>query len=523
MTELTPRFPYDPLRITFEERTIPDAPGRLAGEGPFAVIDIGSNSVRLVIYERQCRAPSVLFNEKILAGLGKGIGKTGRLNTASVEVAIAAARRFRQLADQWSVTEFHVLATAASREASNGPEFITELERICRVSVQVLTGAEEARMAALGIIAGVHNPDGLVGDLGGGSLELVEVRGSRIGDGRTYGLGGIRLSEQADGSLRKAEKIAGDILERSDRLPAVAGRSFYAVGGTWRSLARLHMFQTGYPLHVMQNYAIPASEALDFCRTVSRGDIDSVDRIEVVSKQRRDLLGFGAVVLGQIIRIGKPKDVVMSALGLREGHLYDLLPAEEKSRDPLISAAEELAVLRSRSPVHARELVPWTKSVLDALGFEETDEDERLRIAVCLLADIGWRTHPDYRGEQSLNIVANGAFVGVDHPGRAFLALTIFYRHMGLIDDALSPRLRELASIRLKERARLIGAAFRVAFILSGGMAGTLPLTRIVSKADTLTLQLPASLASLDGEVVRRRLKQLAKLGGVDGQVEIVA
>ena len=235
------------------------------------------------------------------------------------------------------------------------------------------------------------------------------------------------------------------------------------------------------------------------------------------------MLGFGAVVLGQIIRIGKPKDVIMSALGLREGHLYDLLPQSEKGRDPLIAAAEELAVLRSRSPEHARELVPWTRQVIDAFGLDETEEDERLRIAVCLLADIGWRTHPDYRGEQSLNIVANGAFVGLDHPGRAFLALTIFYRHMGLIDDALSPRLHELAPVRLKERARVIGAAFRVAFILSAGMPGVLPQTRMLMRGGALTLQLPTALASLDGEVIRRRLKQLARLGGIDGQVEIVA
>jgi exopolyphosphatase/guanosine-5'-triphosphate,3'-diphosphate pyrophosphatase len=523
VSELTLKLESDPLRVGLLDRALAAAPGMLAGDGPFAVIDIGSNSVRLVVYERQIRAPTVLFNEKILAGLGKGIGKTGRLNDASVEAALAAARRFRQLADQCCVKELHVLATAASREAVNGPDFITAMERICRVPVQVLSGAEEARMAALGVIAGIHDPDGLVGDLGGGSLELVEVRGTRIGEGRTYGLGGIRLSEQAEGSLKKAERIAADILEKSDRLPAVGGRSFYAVGGTWRSLARLHMFQTGYPLHVMQNYAIAAQDALDFCRSVSRGDIDSVDRIEVVSRPRRELLGFGAVVLGQIIRIGKPKDVVMSALGLREGHLYDLLPPAERSRDPLIAAAEELAVLRSREPGHARELIPWTKAVLDALGFDETDEDVRLRIAVCLLADIGWRTHPDYRGEQSLNIIANGAFVGVDHPGRAFMALTIFYRHMGLIDDALSPRLRELAPIRLRERARVIGAAFRVAFILSAGTINILPSTRFVLKGDALALQLAPAIANLDGDVLRRRLKQLARLAGVDATVEIAA
>ncbi len=522
MTDLYRSNPTDPYRLDFAERVFPDAPGRIVGEGPIAVVDIGSNSVRLVIYERQCRAPTVLFNEKVLAGLGKGIAKTGRLNDASVEQALTSARRFRLLADQCGVTAFHVLATAASREASNGPAFIAELEHICGVPVQVLSGAEEARMAALGIIAGVHNPDGVVGDLGGGSLELVEVRGQRIGEGRTYGLGGIRLSEQAEGSLRKAEKIAADMLERSDRLPIVNGRSFYAVGGTWRSLARLHMFQKDYPLHVMQNYAIPAADALEFCRMVARTDIETIGRIEVVSKPRRELLGFGAVVLGQIIRIGKPKDVVMSALGLREGHLFDLLENPERGRDPLISAAEELAVLRARSPRHGRELVPWTKAVLNALDIDETEDETRLRIAACLLSDIGWRTHPDYRGEQSLNVIANGAFVGVDHPGRAFLALTIFYRHMGLIDDAVSPRLRELVPQRLKDRARALGAAFRVAYILSAGMDGTLPDTRIRAASDALVLDLPSRIAALDGDVVRRRLKQLGRLGGLDGRVELI-
>lgn len=523
MTEIYRSNPSDPYRLDFAERVFPDSPGRITGEGPIAVVDIGSNSVRLVIYERQCRAPTVLFNEKILAGLGKGIAKTGRLNESSVEQALAAARRFRILADQCRVIEFHVLATAASREASNGPAFIAELERICGVSVQVLSGAEEARMAALGIIAGVHRPDGLVGDLGGGSLELVEVRGSRIGEGRTYGLGGIRLSELAEGSLRKAEKIAADMLERSDRLPVVNGRSFYAVGGTWRSLARLHMFQKDYPLHVMQNYAIPAQDALEFCRMVARTEVEAIPRIEVVSKPRRELLGFGAIVLAQVIRLGKPKDIVMSALGLREGHLFDILREPESNRDPLIAAAEELAVLRARSPRHCRELVPWTKAVLDALQIEETEDEERLRIAACLLSDIGWRTHPDYRGEQSLNVIANGAFVGVDHPGRAFLALTIFYRHMGLIDDAVSPRLVQLVPPRLKERARVLGAAFRVAYILSSGMDGALPETGVHAAPDALVLDLPQRLAELDGEVVRRRLKQLGKLAGLDGRVEIIA
>lgn len=497
----------------------PHAPGRLCGLGPIAVIDIGSNSVRLVVYERLTRSPTVIFNEKVLAGLGKGLSKTGRLAESSLTQALSAVRRFKHVADQAGAVELHVLATAAAREAENGPGFVAELERICGVAVQLLTGADEARLAALGIVAGIHGADGIAGDLGGGSLEVVDIVGERIGEGVTYPLGGIRLSEAAEGSIRKAERIAQTVLDGSPVLAGLAGRSFYAVGGTWRSLAKLHMHQTGYPLHVMHNYAIPAEEALALCREVGRGAVELLPRIETVSKQRRDLLPFGAVVLAQVIKVGRPKEVVLSALGLREGHLYELLSKEERKRDPLLAAAEELSFLRSRSPRHGEEVGLWTKQAFAAMGLGETREEARLRGAACHLADIGWRAHPDYRGEQSLNIISNAGFIGVDHPGRAYLALASFYRHMGLIDDAVSPRVAQLATPRLLERAKALGAAFRVAFVLSAAMPGILLETQMSRVDNRLVLSLPSHLADLDGEVLQRRLRQLAKLKGLDSEV----
>ncbi len=496
-----------------------DAPGRLQGLGPIAVIDIGSNSVRLVVYERLTRAPTVLFNEKVLAGLGKGLSKTGRLAETSLAQALAAVRRFKHVADQCGAASLHVLATAAAREAENGPPFVEELERICGVRVQVLSGADEARLAALGIVAGIHDADGIAGDLGGGSLELVDIRGETFGEGLTYPLGGIRLQEASEGSIRKAERIAQQVLEKTPILPALAGRSFYAVGGTWRSLAKLHMHQSDYPLRVMHNYSIPADVALDLCREVGRGAVELLPRIESVSKQRRELLPFGAVVLAQVIRAGRPKDVVLSALGLREGHLYELLSPEERLRDPLQAASEELAYLRSRSPAHNEETGAWTGAVFAALGLDETAEETRLRRAACHLADIGWRAHPDYRGTQSLAIISNAAFIGVDHPGRAFLALSNFYRHMGLIDDAVSPRLIQLAPPRLLQRAKALGASFRVAFILSAAMPGILPDVTVGRRGNRLVMDLPPHLADLDGEVLQRRFRQLAKLVGLETEI----
>src|SRR4029077_8572691 len=200
---------------------------------------------------------------------------------------------------------------------------------------------------------------------------------------------------------------------------------------------RLHMRQTGCPLHVMHGYVIPAREAFDFSCLVHRGNAETLSQLEVVADGRRPLLAYAALVLEHLVRVARPKNVVISALGVREGLLYSLLDPQEQKRDPLIAAAQELNVLRSRSPRHGEELMSWTDDFLASSGIDETPEEKRLRHAACLLADVGWRAHPDYRGEQSLNIVANAAFVGIDHPGRAFLALTVFFRHVGLVDEEL--------------------------------------------------------------------------------------
>ncbi len=491
------------------------AQGRLTGREPVSVVDIGSNSVRLVVYEGVVRAPTVLFNEKILCGLGKGIADSGRLNPKAVEQALAALKRFRVLSVQAGARTMHVLATAAAREASNGSAFIADAERILGVSVRVLTGPEEAYFSALGIISSVYKPDGIVGDLGGGSLELVDVRHRRIGDGITLPLGGLRLSDMAGGSVSKAQKIAKTQLEKADLLKAGRGRAFYAVGGTWRNLAKLYMGATHYPLHVMHEYEIPFADSVPFLRRVAKGEAGEIDGIETVSRNRQSLLAFGAVVLLEVIQKMQPRSIIMSALGVREGYLYSLLPEDVQLTDPLIAAAEELAVLRSRSPVHAHELADWTGEVLKSIGVVETENESRYRQAACLLADIGWRAHPDYRGAQSLNIIAHGAFVGIDHPGRTFMALANFYRHEGLIDDALSDEIRDLAPPQLFERAKLLGSLLRVVYLYSAAMPGVIPRLKIVPDGiGGFLFVVPHDLGDLAGERTENRLQQFAKLAG---------
>jgi len=493
--------------------------GNVAAQGrpfrgpPVAVIDIGSNSVRLVVYEGLTRSPTPLFNEKVLAGLGLEVQSTKLLTKESVEKALAALRRFRAVCDAMGVERLFAVATAACRDAKNGPAFIADAERICGAHIDVLSGKREAEFSALGVISGIHQPDGIVGDLGGGSLELIDVHGSRIKPGVTLPLGGLALQDISSKSLKKADKIIKEQLSEVPNLKAGAGRAFYAVGGTWRALTRLHMWQTGYPLHVMHGYTISSKEVLEFSRLVHRVDPDTLSRIEVVADARRPLLAYAALVLEHLVRVARPKVVIVSALGVREGLLYSMLSPATKRQDALIAAASELNLSRSRSPRHCQELATWSDRFMASSGISETTEDKRLRHAACLLADIGWKDHPDYRGEQSLNAIARAPFVGVDHPARAFLALSVFFRHVGF-DDELSQKVRELASARMIDRARVLGAAMRVGYTVSAAMPGILPHTPMIVEQGKLKLKFERGFSAFAGERVFARLRQLARLIG---------
>ncbi len=495
--------------------------GRLDQGPPIAVIDIGSNSVRLVVYEALTRAPTPIFNEKVLAGLGREVQTTGLLAEDAIETALEALLRFRALCDILHVRRIWAIATAACRDARNGNAFIRQAERICRTPIKVLSGKREANLTALGVVSGMYKPDGIVGDLGGGSLELVDVHGSRVRSGLTLPLGGLALQDIAGNSIKKAEKIVEDTFEDLDMLSEGEGRTFYAVGGTWRALARLHMWQTGYPFHVMHNYRISAREALEFARLVHRVDTETLSKIEVVNAARRPLLAYAALVLENLVDTIKPKEVIISVLGVREGLLHTLLKQKERARDPLIQAAADLNVLRSRSPRHGEELIIWTDRFMASSGIEETPDERRLRHAACLLGDIGWRAHPDYRGEQSMNIIANGAFIAIDHPGRAYLALSVYFRHAGLSEEELSPRLRELATTRALDRARVLGAAMRVAYILTAGQSGVLPKTPMQVKRGKLVLRLPGRYARLAHDRLFNRVRALARLVGRDPVIDV--
>lgn len=510
---------------------MPDAPqvshfelgqGRLQTLVPVAVIDIGSNSVRQVIYEGLTRSPSVLFNEKVLCGLGRGMVESGNLNESGVERAYAALKRFRALGEQLKVCKTHVIATAAARDADNGMEFIKNVERIAGCHVEVLTGAMEARYSAMGIQCGFHKPSGIVGDIGGGSLELVTVD-KEIGEGITLPLGGLKLSELSGGSMVDAKKIArAKLKEVSLNWPGI-DRHFYAIGGTWRSLAKLHIANNDYPLPSVHDYKLPAAEMMDFCKTIMTGDLSGIKGVDAVSKNRRELLPIGAVVMRETLRALKAEQVVMSSLGLREGVVYSMISAEEQARDSLLVACRDLSTLRARHPEHCQELADWTEKAFAVLGIEETEDDRRYRTASCYLADIAWRAHPDFRAQQYIGIIANAGFVGITHEGRAYLAMANYHRYTGLGAKVTVPAIAAVASPSVQKKARVLAAMFRVLYLFSGTMPGVISQLSIC-KDDTgrVIISIPNTISALCGERPDERIRQLGNELGVDVKLKIV-
>lgn len=502
--------------------------GKTTDLEPLGVIDIGSNSVRLVVYEGAIRAALPIFNEKVLAGLGKSVASTGRLGEESVERALEALTRFRTIARILKVKNLRVLATAAVREAEDGPNFIQKAERAVGAPIEVLSGAKEAQLAAYGIRMGFLNADGLAGDLGGGSLEVIDISKDKLNDATTLPLGGLRLIDQTGNKIDRALPLVDEAVAQISWLTNGRGRPFYAVGGTWRALAKLHMEQTNYPLRVMHGYAIPTREAIEFCQFVRRAKkVSALPGMDEVARARRDVVPFGALVLERVLEALAPSEVIFSVYGIREGLLFSLMPRYEQAKDPLISFCEDYARQRSRSLLHAQELCTWTDALFEGDGPKETEEDRRLRHAACLLSDIGWRAHPDYRGEQSLNVIAHAGLSGIDHAGRIFLALAVYYRHVGGgdegRDDDFSGRLRLVVSKRAQKRARIIGLAIRAAHMLSIGMPGVIDETRLFYEGQKLVLTIPKTYSALDGERLRRRFGALAALLAREPEIRVLA
>jgi exopolyphosphatase/guanosine-5'-triphosphate,3'-diphosphate pyrophosphatase len=476
---------------------------------PAAVIDLGSNSVRLVVYRLEGRSIWTIFNEKALAGLGRDLPTSGRLSPDGVETAMAALRRFRALLDGWAAEDVYTAATAAVRDAVDGPEFLARVRAETGLAVRILTGDEEARYAALGVLAGQPDAQGVVGDLGGSSLELIRLTGGEPGDGATLPLGPFALGAPRPLDIDKTRKAVQAVLA------PVSGRyvapRLHAVGGAWRNLALLHMELSDYPLHVAHQYEMSRSEALDLARFVSRQSKQSLAGVEGLSKKRFDTLPYSALVLEQLIERLEVQRVVVSAYGLREGLLLEAMDPAVRVQNPLIEGCEALATIRGLSQDLGPALEAWLTPAFANLDSLFDGRDPILLAAACRLADIGARLHPDHRADVAFDQVLRAPLAGMNHAERAFLACTAFARYTGAAVTPEAATVARLLTAERRQRARALGAAVRLGCDLSGRNARLLEKSTLAIAGGRLVLTAePGWSDMLIGEQTARRAATLA-------------
>jgi len=489
---------------TVPHRVLPTT--AIAGR-PVAIIDIGSNSVRLVAFEGLTRAPLPVFNEKILCGLGRGIAETGRLHEEGRVQAIETIRRFAMLTRAMGADLIDVVATAAVRDANNGADFVRTVEQECGVKVRILSGTDEAQLAAFGVLAGMPDADGTAGDLGGGSLELVTIRDHGLTGQATLPIGPLRLMGRRGGRDPAIVAEIDRALEGVSWIAQARNKPFYAVGGAWRSFAKLHMAQHRYPLKVIHHYTVPRRSALELARLVAGFGRESLENMEGVSKRRREVLPTASLILERLLRVAEPSEVIFSSFGLREGLLFARLDEATREQDPFLAACRDVGVLGSRFAYHADEIDNWMGDLFD----DGPRVEARLRYAATLLSDVAWRAHPDYRAEQALNRILHAPLVGVDHASRAFVAYAVCTRYRGgRAGDGVEVALRLLPP-DMAARARVVGLALDVAHTLSGGSPGILAKMRLEKGAEELVLHVPKALEPIVGDLVFRRFRSLGQ------------
>ena len=473
--------------------------------GPVGIIDIGSNSVRFVAYGGTARVPSNLFNEKTTAALGRGLSKDGRLDDEAMAHTLEALARFRMLGKEMGLKKLHTVATAAVRDATNGAAFLKQVSAL-GLKPRLLSGPEEAELSGLGVISAIPRAHGMVADLGGGSLELVGVARGGAGEGLSLPLGVLRVG--ADPDLAKLERAIAAAVGVTRLKGAARDHGLYLVGGAFRALATLDLKLLGHPLPIVHQHRIDRERLGELAAVARDEPIDSLKASTGLSAARIASLPAAAKLIEAMVEVLRPARVVVSAFGLREGLLYRDLDAETRSEDPLLAAALEIGDRLGRFGDHGAALDAW----IDPLFPDEPADWQRLRLAACLLGDIGWNAHPDFRAERAVDLAVHGNWVGIDAHGRAMLGRALCAAFGG--DGGFNKQMLGLLNPGEDERAAAWGRAIRLAQRLSGGTEALLRKSSVVLRDRRVVLTLQPRYRQLASGAVERRLVQLAKALG---------
>ncbi len=484
-----------------------------------AVIDIGSNSVRLVIYDTLGCGLLPHYNEKVMAQLGDGVRETGKLSVHGAAIALKALARFRAILDGLDVAHVRTVATAAIRLASDGAAFIERVRQETGLLVDIISGLEEAQLSALGVAAGFNNVSGLVGDLGGSSLEFCRLEDGHVGVGESLVLGPLAMDAREVDMARLAQSVDRELA--NSQLLAGHGGAFFMVGGAWRALAKMHMDLVNYPLRQLHHYRMDARAVRLLVEASISDDPLNRERRARASRRRADILPYAGMVLGKIFELGEFSEVIVSAYGLREGAMVADLPPTAIAADALTDGVLLSSRLREETYDFGRALAAWTIPIIrphDDL-FGKPEVHDRLIAAACLHADYGARLHPDTRAQLAFERVLFGSYANVSHAERAFIALAVGYRYSQSFKASEQKAARLLSKRQLK-LARQLGACMRLGAVFSGRSASVLADVELSRKSGRLILTVAAGKGALVSATVQRRLETLADQLDCDWHIE---
>ncbi|MGI3170456.1 Ppx/GppA family phosphatase [Pseudooceanicola sp. C21-150M6] len=469
------------------------------------VVDVGSNSVRLVVFDGAARSPAYFYNEKIMCALGAGLSETGRLNPEGRRRALAAIHRFQLLAHGMDAVPLTAVATAAVREAEDGAEFVADVERQTGLRIQVIPGDEEARLSAQGVLLGWPGSYGLVCDIGGSSMELAEIKGGEVGRRMTSPLGPLKLTEVKGGRKGRRAFIKEEVQKMAAQMGMQRDRLFL-VGGSWRAIARIDMDRQNYPLHVLHEYRMSTKAVRATAEYIREQDLGELRNRCGISSARMELVPLASEVLAEVVRTFHPHDIAVSSYGIREGMLYQQMPPELRDRDPLIEACRFAEAKDARLPGFGRTLYDFILPIFRAAK----PDRQRIIRAACLLHDVTWRAHPDYRAEVCFDNATRANLGGLKHSERIYLGLALLHRYRNKREGTSFEELYQYIPPEDRLQAEIVGKAMRFGAMLwleKGAIPGEF---RWFPKKKVLELRLTEAAWPLLGEVAMSRLKSLA-------------
>lgn len=469
-------------------------------DGRIGIIDIGSNSIRLVVYDQLKRSPVPIYNEKVLCALGKGLASSGQLNPDGVKLAKETLKRLLAMGRNMEITSLYVMATAAVRDAKDGEAFVKYVEDKYDIEIDVISGDKEAKLGAHGVAASMYKPEGLTGDMGGGSLELVWIEKGHLTHNTSVPLGSLRMVDETKGDRDKLRKLIdkrmGDLSWLGDR----KAPNFYAIGGSFRALAKMHLTANNYPLRILHEYTVDAKPFLKFVRDIAAMPDDKLEKFPGVASKRVPSLPGAAMVLERIIETAKPEHIVFSTSGIREGYLYEKLSPHIRGLDGLLASCTEFATKSGRTTAYANELFSWMAPLVK----NETDAERRMRFSFCLLSDIALHIHPEYRAEWAFQRILFSALTSLSHRERVMLALALYHRYQFKLKEQF-PALSLISDID-RAWAKLVGSCANLAYHLSGSIAGNLHDTAITPGKSGVSLELKAAMKDVMGDAVKKRI-----------------